>query len=102
MRKVESALLAAFDHRFRNAAHVTFNRGIGQLIFMIGHTPSAAGTEMPLAPQSDFFGDVQSHVNRRDQWLRVTEVRALVKVNPFEWEIVGPAELGGFEQLFAR
>src|SRR5215204_4802543 len=101
MRKFKPALLAAIDYRFRDAAHITLHGWIWQLIFMIGHSPSTARAKMPLPAESDFFGEVQSHVDRRDQWLGITEVRALMKVNPFEREIVLVAEFRGFEHLVA-
>src|SRR5215212_1804651 len=53
--KSESALLAALDHRLSNPAHITFNGWVGQLVFVIGHAPSAARTEMPLAREADLF-----------------------------------------------
>ena len=56
---------------------------------------------MPFAREADFFGEVECHVNCGDQWLRVTEVGALMEVNPCERKIMFFAKLRRFENLFA-
>src|SRR5512138_1961146 len=77
----ESALVAAFDHRLGDAAHVAFDGRRWQLIFVICHTPSAAGTEMPLVTEADLFCQVQCNVDRGQQWFGIAEVRTQVEVD---------------------
>src|SRR4030067_289196 len=69
---------------------------------MICHAPSAAGTEVPFAFEADFFGKIQCHSDCGDQRFRVTEVRALMEVNTFQWKVVSSAKSRGFHDLCAR
>src|SRR5512136_2321098 len=63
-REIESALPAAFDDCLSNSAHITFDGGTRQLLFVIRYAPSAAGTEMPFAAEANLLCQVQRHVDR--------------------------------------
>jgi len=55
VRQVEANSLAGFYNRFSNQFDIRFNLWLWQLILVIGHAPTAAGREMPLARKSDLF-----------------------------------------------
>jgi hypothetical protein len=66
MREVESARLTALNDRLSDSSHITLNGRVRQFVLVICHAPSAAGTEMPFAIESDLFGEIERHVNGRD------------------------------------
>src|SRR5215211_7026120 len=69
---------------------------------MIRHTPATARTEMPFPFKSDFFCKVQCHLNRRDQGLGITEVRALMEMNAFKGKMILLTKCCGSQYLCAR
>src|SRR5215212_8990397 len=101
-RQVQSALTASFDDCLGDAAHIILNGWIWQLIFMIRHSPSAAWAKMPFAPEPNFLCQIQRHLNRRNQRFRVTKVRTLMKMNPFQRQVMFPTKFCSFQNLPTR
>ena len=48
---------------------------------------------MPLVTKTNLFCQIQRHLNRGDQRLRVAEVRALMEVDPIQGQVIFFAEL---------
>src|SRR5215208_6690466 len=101
MGKIQPALRAAFDYRLGNPAHIALDGWVRQLIFMIRYAPSTTWTEVPFTVETNFPGEIQCQLDGRDQRLRITEVGTLVKMDPFERQVIVFAEFCRFAKFLS-
>ncbi len=90
-RQFQPALLAPGDNALRHKTHILVQIGLWQIIFVIGDAPAAArrqGVRLPAGGRGKLGGQVEHDLQRRADGRRVVKVRALVKVQSAQCQVM--------------